>query len=66
MGLTTNDIINFAKSFPDDLPPQYHVAVVAAPGDQVDTLLENLASTAGLTIKAFFDRDDAIEWLTAF
>jgi len=66
MGLTTNDIIQFAKSFPADLPPRYHVAVVVAPGDKVDTLLENLASTAGLTIKAFIDRDDALKWLTAF
>lgn len=66
MGLTTNDIIKFAKTFPTDLPPRYHVAVVVAQGDKVDTLLENLASTAGLTIKAFFDRADAIRWLTAF
>ena len=60
MRLSTKDIIDFANSFPDDLPPDYHVAVVAGQYADVDTLLENLASTAGLRIRAFKDGDAAI------
>lgn len=66
MNLTTRDIIQFAKSFPADLPDNYHVAVVVGPNDNVDILLENLASTAGLTIRAFKDRGMAMKWLLAF
>lgn len=66
MHLSTKDIIHFANSFPDDLPPNYHVAVVAGEDSDVDTLLENLASSVGLRIRAFKDRDAAIRWLLAF
>ncbi|MGW8246513.1 MAG: hypothetical protein ACWGOV_00260 [Acidiferrobacterales bacterium] len=66
MRLSTKDIIHFANTFPDDLPPDYHVAVVAGQDADVDTLIENLASTAGLRIRAFKDRDAAIRWLTAY
>lgn len=66
MNLSTRDIIQFSKTFPKDLPSNYHVAVVVSPDDQVDILLENLASTVGLTIRAFNDRDMAVKWLLAF
>lgn len=66
MRLSTKDIIQFANSFPDDLPPDYHVAVVAGMDADVDTLIENLASTAGLRIRAFKDSDSAVRWLVAF
>jgi hypothetical protein len=66
MRLSTKDIIHFANSFPKDLPPGYHVAVVAGRDANVDTLLENLASSVGLRIRAFKDRDAAIKWLVAF
>lgn len=66
MNLSTTDIIQFSKTFPKDLPDNYHVAVVVGPNDKVDILLENLASTVGLTIRAFKDRDLALRWLLAF
>lgn len=66
MNLSTKDIIQFSKTFPKDLPSNYHVAVVVSPHDNVDILLENLASSVGLTIRAFKDRDMAIRWLLAF
>lgn len=66
MRLSTKDIIHFANSFPKDLPAGYHVAVVAGQDANVDTLLENLASSVGLRIRAFKDRDAAIKWLVAF
>ena len=66
MNLSTQDIIQFSKTFPDDLPSNYHVAVVVSPNDDVDILLENLASSAGLTIRAFKDRQMALRWLLAF
>lgn len=66
MNLSTRDIIEFAKTFPKDLPSNYHVAVVVGPADDVDILLENLASTKGLAIRAFKDLDSALRWLLAF
>lgn len=66
MNLSTKDIIQFSKTFPKDLPSTYHVAVVVGPEDNVDILLENLASSAGLTIRAFKNRDMALKWLLAF
>jgi hypothetical protein len=66
MRLSTKDIIQFANSFPADLPPDYHVAVVAGMDADVDTLIENLASTAGLRIRAFKDSGSALKWLMAF
>jgi len=66
MNLSTQDIIQFSKTFPKDLPNNYHVAVVVSPDDNVDVLLENLASSAGLTIRAFKDREMALRWLLAF
>ena len=66
MRLSTKDIIEFSNSFPDNLPPDYHVAVVAGMDADVDTLIENLASTAGLRIRAFKDSDSALKWLVAF
>jgi len=66
MRLSTKDIIQFANSFPDDLPPDYHVAVVAGMDAVVDALIEHLASTAGLRIRAFKDCDSALKWLMAF
>lgn len=66
MRLSTKDIIQFANSFPNDLPPDYHVAVVAGMDANVDTLIENLASTAGLRIRAFKDSGSALKWLVAF
>ena len=66
MNLSTRDIIEFAKTFPKNLPSNYHVAVVVSPTDNVDILLENLASTKGLAIRAFKDRESALKWLLAF
>ena len=66
MRLSTQDIIQFANSFPVDLPPGYHVAVVAGHDANTDTLIENLASTVGLRIRAFRDGDAAMKWLMAF
>lgn len=66
MRLSTRDIIEFANSFPNDLPSDYHVAVVAGQEANVDTLLENLASSGGLRIRAFKDGDAALRWLMAF
>lgn len=66
MNMSTLDIIQFAKTFPTNLPALYHVAVVAGLDDDVDTLIENLASTEGLAIRAFKDRDAALKWLLAF
>lgn len=66
MRMSARDIIQFAKSFPADLPASYHVAVVVGPNNDVDTLLENLASSSGLAIRAFKDRDAALKWMLAF
>ena len=66
MHLSTKDIIDFANSFPKDLPPGYHVSVVVGTDADVDTLIENLASSVGLRIRAFKDREAAIKWLLAF
>jgi hypothetical protein len=66
MSLSTTEIIQFSRTFPRDLPDDYHVAVVVAEDANVDILLEALASSAGLTIRAFKDRQRAINWLLAF
>ncbi len=65
--MSREDIIRFATSFKEiEFPKNYHVATVIKPGDDVDTLVEMVASIDGLNIKVFLEPDEAIDWLTAF
>lgn len=65
--MSREDIVRFATSFKEiKLPKNYHVATVIKPGDDVDTLVEMVATIDGLNIKVFLDPDEAIDWLTAF
>lgn len=65
--MSREDIVRFATSFKEiELPENYHVATVIKPGDDVDTLVEMVASIDGLNIKVFLDPEEAIDWLTAF
>ena len=66
MQMSESEIIKFASSFKyTKLPENYRLAVITAPDNQTDNLIEIIISLDGIDVKYFFEFEDAVNWLTA-
>lgn len=65
--MSEEDMVKFASAFRDaDLPSNYHLACVTNPENTAENLVEILITLDGINARYFYDRDEAVEWLTAF
>lgn len=65
--ITSGELLAFARTFPqENLPHNYHVATVIKINDSENSILEIVASSHGLNIRAFTETAEALEWLLAF
>ena len=64
--MSKSDIINFAASFEKiNLPDNYRLAVIIDPDNQTENIIEVMIAVDGISVKYFFEFDDAEGWLTA-
>lgn len=64
--MSESDIIKFANSFKTlNIPDNYRLAGVINSDSHPDSTLEIIVSLDGINVKYFFDKDEAISWLTA-
>ena len=64
--MSKSDAINFAASFEKiNLPDNYRLAVIIDLDNQNENIIEVMITVDGISIKYFFDFEEALNWLTA-
>lgn len=60
------DVINFAASFEKiNLPIDYRLAVIIGIDNQTENIIEVMIGVDGISVKYFFEFEEAESWLTA-
>lgn len=64
--MSEKDVVQFATGFQRaKLFPNYRLACVVSPHNQIESLLEIMINMEGINVKYFLSFDDALSWLTA-
>ena len=64
--MTEQDVVNFATNFQRAMQlPNYRLACVVTPQNQVENLVEIIITLEGINVKYFLSFKDAEYWLTA-
>ena len=64
--ISQTDAINFAATFKGpQLPANYRLACITAPGNQSDALIKIIIAQDGIDVRYFTDKDTALRWLLA-
>ena len=64
--MSEKDVVQFATSFQRaKLLPDYRLACVVTPDNQIENLLEVMITLEGINVKYFLSLDNAMVWLKA-